>query len=271
MDRPPGDGIDDLDLGVRHHLPDGAAAILERVVAPDLGGHRRGLGHAEGNAHLVDPHVGGDALHHLDRTRRARHDPGPQRLQVEVGEPLVAELSDEHGRHAVQARAPLLGASSERGLSLERLRRIHHARPVRGGGEVPEHHPEAVVERHRDAHRVLLAVSEQLAREVAVVEDVVVAERRALREAGGAARVLDVDRVVEVELGHPARQCVWIGRALGERGPLLGVEEDRALERGNACAHVADHLDEVRALQLLGGEDPAAPGLASAYSSSWTR
>ena len=30
---------------------------------------------------------------------------------------------------------------------------------------------------------------------------------------------------------------------------------------GSACAHVADHLDEVRALQLLGGEDPAAAGL----------
>ena len=41
--------------------------------------------------------------------------------------------------------------------------------------EVAHHHAEAVVERHRDADPVGLGVAAQLADEVAVVEDVVVA------------------------------------------------------------------------------------------------
>ena len=83
-DRSPGVGIDDLDLDVRVHLAYGGAAILERLLAQRLRGDRGGLGHAEGDAHLGDPHLGADPLHHLDRTRRAGHDPGPQRAVVEL-------------------------------------------------------------------------------------------------------------------------------------------------------------------------------------------
>ena len=49
--------VDDLDLDVRMHLADGGAAVLERLVAPRLACDRRGLGHAEADAHLVDPHL----------------------------------------------------------------------------------------------------------------------------------------------------------------------------------------------------------------------
>ena len=58
----------------------------------------------------------------------------------------------------------------------KRRRRDHHAGAVRGGREVAHHHAEAVVEGHRQADPVLLGVADQLADEVAVVEDVVVAE-----------------------------------------------------------------------------------------------
>ena len=53
--------------------------------------------------------------------------------------------------------------------------------------------------------RSAVGVAAALADEEAVVQDVVVAERRALREARRAARVLDVDRVVEVERRPRAR------------------------------------------------------------------
>src|SRR5690242_21499634 len=43
-------------------------------------------------------------LHHLDRARRARHDPGAQRGQVEAREVRVVQLGDEHRRHAVERR-----------------------------------------------------------------------------------------------------------------------------------------------------------------------
>ena len=60
----------------------------------------------------------------------------------------------------------------ERRLRVERRRRDHDRGPVRRAREIPEHHPEAVVEGHRDADPVLLGVAAALADEEAVVEDV---------------------------------------------------------------------------------------------------
>jgi hypothetical protein len=54
-----------------------------------------------------------------------------------------------------------------------------------------------MVDRYRDEQPVAVGEAEQLGGEVAVVEDVVVAEGRALRIAGGSARELDVDGIVE--------------------------------------------------------------------------
>ena len=62
-----------------------------------------------------------------------------------------------------------------------------------------EHHAEAVVERHRRADAVVLCVAQQQPREVAVVEDVAVRQRGALRGAGRARGELDVDRVAGIE------------------------------------------------------------------------
>ena len=86
------------------------------------------------------------------------------------------------------------------GRRVEGRGRDDHAGAVRGGREVAHHHAEAVVEGHRHADPVLLGVADQLADEVAVVEDVVVGEGGALGEARGARGVLDVDRVVAGQL-----------------------------------------------------------------------
>ena len=149
--------------------------------------HRRGLGHAVADRHLVHVHVADAPLHHLDRARRAGHDPGAQGRQVELREVGQLELGDEHRRHAVERRAALVLhrlAASPTGSNA--ARRDDHRGAVRGAGEVAEHHAEAVVEGHRDADAVVLGVAAPLADEEAVVEDVVVRERRALREAGRA-------------------------------------------------------------------------------------
>ena len=120
------------------------------------------------------------------------------------------ELGDEHRRHAVETRAALLGAGPQRRLRLECLRGVDHRRAVVGRAEVAHHHPEAVIERHRQADPVGLGVVEQAGDEMGVIEDVVVGERRALGESGRAARVLDVDRVVEVEAGGSVRERVGV-------------------------------------------------------------
>ena len=104
--------VDDLDLDVRVHAADGADAALEVVVGAGLGRDRRGLGHAVTDGHLLHVHALDDLAHHLDRARRAGHDPGAQRAEVEGGEVRVGELGDEHRRHAVEARAALLLTAS---------------------------------------------------------------------------------------------------------------------------------------------------------------
>ena len=69
---------------------------------------------------------------------------------------------------------------------------------MRSGGEIADHHAEAVVERHRDADPVALGVPKALTQEKGVVQDVVVREGSSFGETGGAAGVLDIDRVVEL-------------------------------------------------------------------------
>ena len=140
---------------------------------------------------------------------------------------------------------------------LEGGRRDDHAGAVGDGAEVAHDHAEAVVEGHRDADAVLLGVAAELADEEAVVEDVVVRERRALGRAGGAARVLDVDRLVEVELGP----LDLVRRAAQQLVDLVAEEED-VLELGQVVAHLGDHRAVVGALELGRGDQRLAARLA---------
>ena len=257
-----GDGVDDLDLEVRVHRADRADLALERVVRAGLRGHRRGLGHAVADRHLLDP--GLDELGHDGcRARRAGHDAGSHRRQVPRPEVGQRPLGDEHRRHAVERRAPLLGDRVERRGGVEARRRDDRAGTVGGGREVAHDHAEAVVEGHRDADPVLLGVAAQLPHQVAVVEDVVVRERRALGEAGGARRVLDVDRVAGVEGGLHHRQA--LGAHLvgaGEQGvPGALPEHDDVLECGAPAPGGVDHGDVVRGLERGGDHHHPDAGL----------
>ena len=188
--------VGDADLDVRVDPPDRGRAVVQRVVGQRLGRHRRRLGHAVADRHLVHVHAVDARLHHLDRARRPGHHAGAQRRQVEALEVRMAELGDEHRRHAVQRRAPLGLHGLEHVGRVERVGRDDHRRPVRRAAEVAHDHAEAVVEGHRDAQPVAGPEALQPGHEVPVVEDVPVGERGALREPGRARRVLDVDRVV---------------------------------------------------------------------------
>ncbi len=180
-----------------------------------------------------------------------------------LGEGRVRELGDEHRRHAVERRAALLGDRRERRLRLERGRRDDHARAVGHRAEVAHDHAEAVVEGHRDADAVLGPVAARGADEVAVVEDVAVRERRALRGAGRAARVLDVDRVAGGERGLARRQRVRPGLAGAreQRVPLGAPEPEHVGQCGQLRADLLDHRDVVRRLERARGDQRPAAGL----------
>ena len=229
-----------------------------------LGGHRRRLGHAVADGHVGHVHRRDRLLHHLHRTRRTGHDPGAQRRQVELAEPLVAELGDEHRRHAVERRAPFVLHGLQGGQRVERGGRVDDRGAVRGAPEVAHHHAEAVVQRYRHAHPVVLGVPAPLADEVAVVEDVAVRQRGALGEAGGAAGVLDVDRIVGRERRRPVAQCLHRGPfvVLEPVVPVVVAEVPEELQLRQRRSHRGHHRHVVAALELGGRHQPTAPRLA---------
>ncbi len=129
--------------------------------------------------------------------------------------------------------------------------------------EVAHHHAEAVVEGHRDADAVVGAVAAQPSDEVAVVEDVVVRQRRALGEAGRARRVLDVDRVVRRQLGlQPGelRPVAALAR-LDERVPVRRAEQHHLAQRGAVRPHLLDHRRVVGGLEARRRDQHRDPGL----------
>jgi hypothetical protein len=120
-----------------------------------------------------------------------------------------------------------------------------------------------MVEGHRHAHAVLLAVAEHLPEEEGVVEDVVVREGGAFGGPRGSGRVLDVDRVVELELllaGLDVR--LRSPRSAGaQRVPLL-LQHHRHLKLGAIAAHQSQEVHVVAVLEGAGQDQEAHPGLA---------
>ena len=101
----------------------------------------------------------------------------------------------------------------------------------------------------------------ELADEVPVVQDVVVRERRALREAGGPRGVLDVDRVVGAQLDRAERAAVRAAPGLEQRVPLAGTEQDDLLQSGAARPDLGDHRGVVGRLQPLRGDEQSGARL----------
>ena len=242
-------------------LPTVATRRSIGVVVPGLGGDRRGLGHAVADRHLGHAHPVDDLLHYLDRAGRACHDAGAQAGQVEAREFFGRELGDEHRGDAVERGAALLLDRLEGLDRVEARGGDDHRGAVGGRGQVAHHHAEAVIEGHRDADLVLGRVAAQFADEEAVVEDVVVGQGGALREAGGSRGVLDVDRLVGRKLDGVELRLVGVLAGLEERLPFGGAEQDHLLQVGAVRADLGDHRGVVGGLEFLGGDQQFAAGL----------
>jgi len=272
----------DLAFQMRLGAADAGDAAFQVVIGAGLGGDRAGFGHAVGDLHFGEVHVVDDALHHLDRAGGAGHDAGAQAAQVQRLALRMVEHGDEHGRHAVHAGGLFLGRSLQRGQRLEGGARVDHGRAVGDAAEVAHDHAEAVVQRHRDHQAVVLGEPEALTDHVAVIEDVVVAERGALWEARGAGGVLDVDGVVELQalaalaqllgadlLGHlhqrlPLQHAVHRLVAQADHPAQLG--QHMALQGPDGGAfqlrqQLVEHGMVIGRLEGIGADQPAAAGL----------
>ncbi len=171
----------------------------------------------------------------------------------------MIELGDEHGGHAIERRAALLGDGLQGRQRIEGLGRIDHRRAVGQAAQIAHHHAEAVIERHGNAEPVFGRELQPLAHEVAVVQDIVVAERGALGKARGARGELDVDRVVELQLRRQLGETRLLGVAARRRNIvevqharcLLSAEPDDVLQvRQLLRLHeILDDLEIVRGLE----------------------
>ena len=192
--------VDNLALQVRLGASHAGDTTLQIVVGCGLGRDRAGLGYAIGDLHFIQVHVVDDTLHHFDRASGTGHDPGAQMAQVQRLAFRMVEHGDEHGRHTVHASGFFFGCGLQRGKRLEGGTRINHRGAMGHAAEVTHDHAEAVIQRHRNHQPVMLGELQAFTNHVAVVEDVVVTEGGAFGEPRGARGVLNIDRVVELQL-----------------------------------------------------------------------
>ena len=171
----------------------------------------------------------------------------------------VAEHRNEHRRHAVNRCTPFLFDGVERESRVEPGCGNDHRGAVAGAAEVGHHHAEAVIERHRNAQPVAGVEVDQLGREVPVVEDVAVRQRRTLRETGCARGVLDVDRLTVVECSQPCPQSVGADllSAVDEAGPVVRPDEYHLTQFRCIRPDLVDHADVVRRLERGRGDQSA--------------
>ena len=187
----------------RQRVADRLDAHLERISRVAHRAARRGLGLSVDYDDFLHVHLVDDVAHLRYRAGASSHDSRAHVGEVRLCEVLMLHHRDEHRRHAVEAGDVLLVDAGERGLRRE-VRQRRERRAVRHRGRHREHHAEAVEHRHLYHHAVLGREVHAVADAFAVVDDVVVREHDALREAGRAARVLHVADVVDVDGGGEA-------------------------------------------------------------------
>ncbi len=227
-------------------------------------------------------HFADDPPHHLNRTGRARHDPGAQGRQIEIVTLRLIEHGDEHGRHAVQRSGFLFGDGVQGQQRIEGVTGVNHGAAVGDTTQIAHHHAEAVVQRHRNDQAIGGAQAKAFTDHVTVVENIVVTEGRAFGKPGGSGGVLDVHRLVEMQAvlalvqlldRHPGRQIAQL-RPGQETDGWLRIKADDAAQRRQAITlqlangllrqfrHQAlQHGVVIGGLERPGTDQPLAAGL----------
>ena len=221
---------DHVHLDPRQHQPD--RARLVRSLLGMRGAGRAGLGHAPAALQLhADPALEdpGD----LDRQRRTARSDAHQRRQVALVEVGQARDRDPHGGNAGKIGGALDLDVAHHGFDIKTLvQRDQMAAPQ----AAQQHHGqrEDVKQRQHADHALDRVVALGARRPAPDVVDrhrrsqIAVAEHRALRQAGGAAGILQQRDIVGVKL----RPCRRLAGAVGE----LFEGDDRRGCPGSACA-----------------------------------
>ncbi|MNF98210.1 hypothetical protein D3C84_810640 [compost metagenome] len=140
-----------------------------------------------------------------------------------------------------------------------------------------------MIQRHWDHHTIKLTEAQALADHIAVVENIVMTQRRALGKASGARGVLDVDRVIELQSSLALGQHFWryrgttseevrprqqaYRRSIGQTNhpaqfSQLGTSQLTLGANSQLRHQLHDHLVIITALKGTSTNQPAAAGLA---------
>jgi hypothetical protein len=92
-----------------------------------------------------------------------------------------------------------------------------------GAGEVAQHHAEGVVEGNQVTDAVVIGVAIPFADEEAIVQNVVVGQRGAFGKSGGARGVLDVDRIIEGQIGCSLELRQFMADLVGGEAAIAGL------------------------------------------------
>src|ERR1700685_1161478 len=140
----------------------------------------------------------------------------------------MLQLRNEHGGYTIKGRTSLAGNGLQYLQRIEAAAGEHDRRTMRHGRQYAQDHAEAVIQRHRDTYAVIGREPHTLADKESVVDDIEVRQRRTLRRARGAARELDIEDLVRVQIRLDRRQQCRV--KIVSRG-LEVIERERAVER----------------------------------------
>src|SRR2546423_9504771 len=115
----------------------------------------------------------------------------------------MIQFSNKHRGDAVQCSAAFAGYGFERMCGAEVRRGQYHGRAMADTSQISKHHPETMVERNGNTEPVLMSKPHALGDPKAIVKNIVMGERRALRKSGRPRGILNVDSVVEIQAGLP--------------------------------------------------------------------
>ena len=156
----------------------------------------------------------------------------------------MAQHGDKHGGHAVKG-GNLFLINAGQSLFRRKRRNRAHSNPMGHRGGHSQHHAEAVEHRHLDHHPVGRGQIHPVADALAVVDDVVVRQHDALREARRAGGVLHVAHVVRPHARGHAQDLF----ARDQVGPVHRLVEGQAARHPEADGDDAAQERQLAAVQ----------------------
>ena len=150
----------------------------------------------------------------------------------------MRKLRDEHRRDTIKPRTLLFFDGGERRARIKGFSRINHGRAMNETSQIAHHHPKAMIKRYGNAEAISRNQANIQTDEIAIIENVIMGQRRALWQTGRARRKLNIDRLIGVKTrldftNTLAQRGIGPGHQIANRVPAASgsiVNNDDALQ-----------------------------------------